>query len=621
LSAESGNDWPKGKEEAMTPTALVKRMAGVAVLSLAALAGVSSAAQEYDPPPQAGRLSAVKGEVSFQQAGGDQWMKARRNMPLGPGDRLYTDEKGRAEIQIGQTFLRVGPDTDITLQSATPGDLTFALAQGSAHLHALGLWQGQSIFVNTPSGSVALNTASQVRVDVYPAQQAAIFTDLANAVQVSGAGDYSQGLQAGQALELAGTNPVTPQWLAPAEQDDLDRWSYKRDREIAQATAYQYVSPQMSGAEELDAYGTWTPGTPYGAVWYPNDVPPGWVPYRNGYWVNRAPWGWVWVEDEPWGYAPSHYGRWVNWNGRWAWVPGPRTAQPVWAPAQVAFVGGVGAAGTGRGVLAVVPVQPGICEPGEHLEYSACAAGGGAERVREPSHKRDQRDVYQPDQRDGGEAGGYGIGTSGDADCDCCDAGAGTAVPSACGFRCGGSAGAADHGGNAGATGSGGREPADGDQLHWSGGGGAAGRQAGDCAGDGSANDDAAGGTDGGGSAAGGKDPAGARGSADAGDAGLNECAECGRAAAAGVCGGAGDPGGRACRGTGGRTGDGDSAVNSRNGAACDWRARTEAAGAVYSGAEQADHAASAGGSAAKPAAGSRTTGKADSATAAKTAG
>ena len=328
-------------------------------------AGVG-AAQEYDPPPQAGRLSAVKGEVSFQQAGGDQWMKARRNMPVGPGDRIYVDERGHAEIQVGQTYLRVGPNTDVTLQSTTPADLTFAVAQGSARLHAMGLGQGQAVYVNTPSGSATLNTAAQVRVDVFPEQQSAVFTDFAQQVQVTGAGDYSQGLEPGQSLELAGVNPVVPQWLAPAEPDDLDKWSHKRDRDIAATPAYQYVNPQMAGAEDLDFYGTWAPGTPYGAVWYPNDVPAGWVPYRNGYWANRAPWGWVWVENEPWGYAPFHYGRWVNWDGRWAWVPGPREVEPVWAPAQVAFVGG-----GGPGTSAWVPLGPGEafwpwyqCSPG-----------------------------------------------------------------------------------------------------------------------------------------------------------------------------------------------------------------------------------------------------------------
>ena len=38
---------------------------------------------------------------------------------------------------------------------------------------------------------------------------------------------------------------------------------------------------------------------------------------------------------------PSHYGRWVNINNRWVWVPRQREAQPVYAPALAAFVGGL----------------------------------------------------------------------------------------------------------------------------------------------------------------------------------------------------------------------------------------------------------------------------------------
>jgi hypothetical protein len=63
-------------------------------------------------------------------------------------------------------------------------------------------------------------------------------------------------------------------------------------------------------------------------------------------WV--SPWGWTWVDDAPWGFAPFHYGRWVVVGGVWGWVPvAPRPAvvavgyvRPVYAPALVAWVGG-----------------------------------------------------------------------------------------------------------------------------------------------------------------------------------------------------------------------------------------------------------------------------------------
>ena len=46
------------------------------------------------------------------------------------------------------------------------------------------------------------------------------------------------------------------------------------------------------------------------------------------------------MDDAPWGFAVSHYGRWANISGTWGWVPGPVREQAVYAPALVAFVGG-----------------------------------------------------------------------------------------------------------------------------------------------------------------------------------------------------------------------------------------------------------------------------------------
>ena len=46
------------------------------------------------------------------------------------------------------------------------------------------------------------------------------------------------------------------------------------------------------------------------------------------------------MDDAPWGFAVSHYGRWTNMRGTWGWVPGPVRTRAYYAPALVAFVGG-----------------------------------------------------------------------------------------------------------------------------------------------------------------------------------------------------------------------------------------------------------------------------------------
>lgn len=328
-----------------------------ALAAVLAVFGVLVSQAQDDPPEQAGRISALFGTVSILPAGAQDWGQAYPNLPVGPGDRIYTDQDGTAEVQVGQTYLRIGPNSDITLVGDDANGVGWGLAQGSVHIHSFGLWQGQALNVSTPNGDAQLNAAGELRVDALPNQEGTIFSSLSGALVVTGAAGFWQQMGYGQSLELAGINPVYPQWLQPAAPDYLEQWSQQRDEQIANAASYQYVNPEVPGAAELDASGDWMPDSDYGPMWFPRDVPADWQPYHYGHWINRDPWGWVWVEDERWGYAPFHYGRWVMYRGRWGWVPGPREERPVWSPALVVFAGG-GSFG-GVGVSAWFPLGPG----------------------------------------------------------------------------------------------------------------------------------------------------------------------------------------------------------------------------------------------------------------------
>ena len=90
----------------------------------------------------------------------------------------------------------------------------------------------------------------------------------------------------------------------------------------APAVAPPAVVAQMPGGYDLSAYGSWSDTA---------GLRPGLVsagcgragrPIRDGQWAYIAPWGWTWVDAAPWGFAPFHYGRWVQVGGRWGWTPG-----------------------------------------------------------------------------------------------------------------------------------------------------------------------------------------------------------------------------------------------------------------------------------------------------------
>lgn len=83
--------------------------------------------------------------------------------------------------------------------------------------------------------------------------------------------------------------------------------------------------------DSLSPYGDWVEAAPYGWVWTPRDVAPGWRPYTDGAWNYCDDYGWVWVGAEPWAWAPYHYGRWyMDAQLGWAWAPGTE-----WGPAWV----------------------------------------------------------------------------------------------------------------------------------------------------------------------------------------------------------------------------------------------------------------------------------------------
>ncbi len=143
-----------------------------------------------------------------------------------------------------------------------------------------------------------------------------------------------------QVVMRGATNPSYDRHPAPRT-DEFDAWGADRDRRSDSSVSVRYVAPGVVGVTDLDVAGAWRPAPVYGNVWFPHTVVADWAPYRFGHWGFVAPWGWTWIDDAPWGYAPFHYGRWVMVGGAWGWAPGPIAVRAVYAPALVSFIGGV----------------------------------------------------------------------------------------------------------------------------------------------------------------------------------------------------------------------------------------------------------------------------------------
>ncbi len=88
-------------------------------------------------------------------------------------------------------------------------------------------------------------------------------------------------------------------------------------------TKAQSVSVNFSMFQnQLSPYGRWINNPRYGQVWIYRDA--NFRPYyTDGHW-EYTNYGWSWVSDYDWGWAPFHYGRWEydNFYG-WMWIPFP----------------------------------------------------------------------------------------------------------------------------------------------------------------------------------------------------------------------------------------------------------------------------------------------------------
>jgi hypothetical protein len=317
---------------------------------------------DQDPPGRVARLNYSEGSVSFQPGGENDWVTAVPNRPMVTGDNLWADENSRAEAHIGSTAIRLGPTTGITFLEITDRTTQIRLAQGSLIMRVRHLDDEDTYEVDTPNLSFALLQPGEYRIDVSEDGKQTVTTVWQGRGEVTGAG-FTYTVVAGQSATFTGTDHLDYDLGQLPRSDSFDRWAFDRDDREDRADSANYVSRETTGYEDLDEYGDWSYVAGYGPCWRPRAVVVGWAPYRFGHWVWIAPWGWTWVEDEPWGFAPFHYGRWAFVTGGWFWVPGPVVVRPIWAPAFVAFVGGGAgfqfSVGIGGGAVGWFPLAPG----------------------------------------------------------------------------------------------------------------------------------------------------------------------------------------------------------------------------------------------------------------------
>ena len=316
-----------------------------------------------DPPARVARISFVTGDASIRHGTSAEWMAFLINYPVTTGDELWTDAGSRAELHVGSTALRLGGGTALSVVLLEDDRFVLSLALGKLALRVRSLDPSDHMQIVTPTATIAVLRAGDYNIAVDSLGQTVIAVRSGDAeVATAGAVDHVISSHVGIVSSEPGAALET-RVLSVEPIDEFDSWAGLRAHEEDVSEAGRFVSMQMTGYEALDGHGRWLDTPEYGAVWIPAEVGADWAPYRAGRWVWVDPWGWTWIDDQPWGFAPFHYGRWARYQNAWVWAPGERIARPVYAPALVGFVGATNWSAPahfgGAGGVAWFPLAPG----------------------------------------------------------------------------------------------------------------------------------------------------------------------------------------------------------------------------------------------------------------------
>jgi uncharacterized protein DUF6600/FecR-like protein len=306
---------------------MTRRWVG-AVLVLA-LPGVAVGDDDF----RHGRIRHIEDGVSIQRAAEAGAEEAQPNIPLLPGDRIWTDERGRVEFQFDSgAFLRLDNGTKLDYLD-NPGDrVVLRLWSGGLYVHEVG-GRDLEFEIETPGGVVNTRGRGVYRIDARSGETRVSIYEGEATLQ----GDRRVRIREGERVYARDGKVVRgPMTFDRRDADDFTMWADDRQEGVRYARQRPSDLPEDVAPyyDELYDHGSWYREASIGYVWRPR-VAVGWQPYSFGRWM-WTPYGWTWIPNEPWGWAPFHYGRWGYSPAGWYWIP-----QRGWGPAWVSWaVGG-----------------------------------------------------------------------------------------------------------------------------------------------------------------------------------------------------------------------------------------------------------------------------------------
>jgi hypothetical protein len=300
-----------------------------------------------------------------------EWSAASINMPLEPGDRIYTGRDGRVEIEFDEgSVLRLAENTDVEILSLREKLIQLHVLIGLSTLTVAG---NVDFEVNTPGAAFNTICRGVYRFDVVENGDTDAIVRKGELEAASN--QFTRRVFSGELLHVqVGGSPAISRYSG---RDSWDEWNDRRDADRqAYASRNHLPATVYIGISDLDRYGRWMHVESYGMAWVPISIGAGWSPYSIGRWCYRPFHGWTWISYEPWGWLPYHYGRWYHSiSFGWCWLPGPSFSFNFWSPGLVTFY-------HGPGWISWCPLGPGDYYNVHHYHFNRRIHGYQLARMR-----------------------------------------------------------------------------------------------------------------------------------------------------------------------------------------------------------------------------------------------
>jgi ferric-dicitrate binding protein FerR (iron transport regulator) len=253
------------------------------------------------------------------------------NLPLSEGDQLVTRAAGRAEVELADgNRVQIAGESGVRFdalageQGSGAEESALTLLEGSIAVET-GTFAGNRAFrVDTPDASVYVTSGAQARINLDPHRGTTVIARRGTFDVQTRSGSIP--VEAGQYVIVQGDDqPEVAR--GTFSRDRFDVWVAQRSQTMLQAhnsASARYLNDEAYDEDVavMDHYGSWDYSPTYETnVWRP-DVSSDWSPYSDGYW-DYTPAGATWVDNEPWGWFPHHYGNWFfdAGFGSWCWSP------------------------------------------------------------------------------------------------------------------------------------------------------------------------------------------------------------------------------------------------------------------------------------------------------------